>query len=189
MPSRGHVLEHATCDYVFDGPDITPPLPTSRSSVGLTQLSGEATGSGASATQSAVLARRRRHRRSTTSPLPTDQFPLGSPFRLGAYDSGEIRGDHYYVATGGYLQQLGRLPDFMGGPVFAGGWLENGDAFDDGRRHAADQRQRRRGDGHAGRPGDRRRLGRVRRPVAHLLRGWSNLRQKAGIARDRPSRP
>jgi NTE family protein len=25
---------------------------------------------------------------------------------------------------------VGRLPDFMGGPVFAGGWLENGDAFD-----------------------------------------------------------
>ena len=26
---------------------------------------------------------------------------------------------------------MGRLPDFLGGPVFAGGWLENGDAFDD----------------------------------------------------------
>jgi len=24
-----------------------------------------------------------------------------------------------------------RLPDFMGGPVFAGAWLENGDAFND----------------------------------------------------------
>ena len=64
-------------------------------------------------------------------PLPTDQFSLGSPFRLGAYSTGELRGAHYYVATGGYLRQVGRLPDFMGGPVFAGGWLENGDAFDD----------------------------------------------------------
>jgi NTE family protein len=34
------------------------------------------------------------------------------------------------------LKQVGRLPDFMGGPVFAGGWLENGDAFDEW-RHAS----------------------------------------------------
>jgi NTE family protein len=64
------------------------------------------------------------------APLPTEQFALGSPFRLGAYDGGELRGAHYYIATGGYLRQVGRLPDFMGGPIFAGGWLENGDAFD-----------------------------------------------------------
>jgi NTE family protein len=65
------------------------------------------------------------------APLPTDQFALGMPFRLGAYSAGELRGPHYYVATGGYLRQIGRMPDFMGGPVFAGGWLENGDAFDE----------------------------------------------------------
>jgi NTE family protein len=65
------------------------------------------------------------------APLPTDQFALGRPFRLGAYSAGELRGPHYYVATAGYLRQVGRLPDFMGGPVFAGGWLENGDAFDE----------------------------------------------------------
>ena len=65
-------------------------------------------------------------------PLPTDQFSLGTPFHLGALDSGEIRGDHYYLLTGGYLHRLGRLPDFMGGPIFAGAWLENGDAFDSG---------------------------------------------------------
>ena len=69
-------------------------------------------------------------------PLPTEQFELGLPFRLGAYDTGELRGPHYYVATGGYLRQVGRLPDFMGGPVFAGGWLENGDAFDEWSRAA-----------------------------------------------------
>jgi NTE family protein len=63
--------------------------------------------------------------------LPTDEFALGAPFRLGAYRPGELRGDHYYVATGGVLRQIGRLPDFMGGPVFAGAWLENGDAFED----------------------------------------------------------
>jgi NTE family protein len=64
-------------------------------------------------------------------PLPTSQFALGSLFKLGSYDTGELRGAHSYVATGGYLRRIGRLPDFMGGPVFAGAWLENGDAFND----------------------------------------------------------
>ena len=64
-------------------------------------------------------------------PLPTHEYLLGSPFTLSAYDLGEVRGAHYYIATAGYLRRLGRLPDFMGGPVFAGGWIENGDAFDD----------------------------------------------------------
>jgi NTE family protein len=61
----------------------------------------------------------------------TYKFVLGSPLRLGAYRSGELRASNYYIGTAGYLRQLGRLPDFLGGPVFAGGWLENGDAFED----------------------------------------------------------
>jgi NTE family protein len=64
------------------------------------------------------------------TPLPTEEFGLGAPFRLGAYDTGELRGSHYYVATAGYLRRVGRLPDFMGGPIYLGGWLDNGDAFD-----------------------------------------------------------
>ena len=65
----------------------------------------------------------------TNTPLETPQFALGVPFRLGAYSPGELRGAHYYAATGGYLRRVARLPDFLGGPIFAGGWLENGDAF------------------------------------------------------------
>ena len=38
-------------------------------------------------------------------------------------------GTEYYASTAGYFRRIGRLPDFMGGPVYAGGWLENGDAF------------------------------------------------------------
>jgi NTE family protein len=64
-------------------------------------------------------------------PLPTAKFALGAPFRLGAYDAGELRGSHYYALSGGYLRRVGRLPDFLGGPAFVGGWLENADAFDD----------------------------------------------------------
>jgi NTE family protein len=64
------------------------------------------------------------------TPLPYNQFALGLPFRLGAYQAGELYGENYYLATAGYFREIARLPDFIGGPVFAGGWLENGDAFD-----------------------------------------------------------
>jgi NTE family protein len=64
-------------------------------------------------------------------PLPTEQFALGGPFRLGAYNVAEQRGDHYLLATGGYLRQVKRLPDFLGGDVFLGGWLDNGAAFNE----------------------------------------------------------
>ena len=53
------------------------------------------------------------------------------PFHLSAYNVGEVRGDHYYIVTAGYLRELGRMPDFIGGPVYAGGLVENGDAFND----------------------------------------------------------
>ena len=61
---------------------------------------------------------------------PISQFTLGYPFRLDAFRVGERRGDHYGVLTVGALRQFGRLPDFMGGPIYFGGWLENGAAFD-----------------------------------------------------------
>jgi NTE family protein len=62
-------------------------------------------------------------------PLPTEQFALGGPLRLSAFDSGEARGDHFLLATAGYLHQVFRLPDFLGGPVFLGGWTDLGSAF------------------------------------------------------------
>ncbi len=64
-------------------------------------------------------------------PLPTAQFTVGYPLVLDAFSVGERRGDHFGVLTGGALRQIGRLPDFLGGPIFAGGWLENGAIFDD----------------------------------------------------------
>jgi NTE family protein len=63
-------------------------------------------------------------------PLPTRQFTVGYPFVLDAFSIGERRGDHYAVLTLGALRRVGRLPDFVGGPIFAGGWLENGSVFD-----------------------------------------------------------
>lgn len=63
-------------------------------------------------------------------PLPTSQFTVGYPFRLDAFTVGERRGNHYGVVTAGLLRQYGRLPDFLGGPIFAGVWFENGAVFD-----------------------------------------------------------
>ena len=56
---------------------------------------------------------------------------MGAPLRLGAYNIGEFRGDRYGVLSAGYLRGVGRLPDFLGGSIFAGAWVENGSAFDD----------------------------------------------------------
>ena len=64
--------------------------------------------------------------------------PLGGPLRLGAFSVGEVRGDHFVLATAGYLHQVFRLPDLIGGPLLVGGWLETGSAFNSGDEFALD---------------------------------------------------
>jgi NTE family protein len=64
------------------------------------------------------------------TPLPTRQFTVGYPFVLDAFRVGEERGDHYGVLTIGAMRRVTRLPDFLGGPVFVGAWLQNGAVFD-----------------------------------------------------------
>jgi NTE family protein len=134
VPSRGsRVLSNLS--HVFDGPDITPPLESGRSSVDLTQLTGEANTFWSLGDRGRLFVLGGGGTSFGSRPLPTDQFAIGSPFHLGALDFGEVRGDHYYVGTAGYFHQLGRLPDFMGGPIFLGSWLETGNAFDsDGKK-------------------------------------------------------
>ena len=63
------------------------------------------------------------------TPILPDQPALGTPFQARRLRRGRNQG----WIKAGYLRQVGRLPDFLGGPVFAGAWLENGDAFDDWR--------------------------------------------------------
>jgi NTE family protein len=131
VPSRG-TFAYSNISHVFDAPDINPPLESGRTSVDLTQLRGEANSFWRVHDRGRLFVLGGGGTSFGNHPLPTDQFSLGSPFHLGALDSGEVRGDHYYVLTGGYLRQFGRLPDFMGGPLFAGAWLETGNAFDSG---------------------------------------------------------
>ena len=127
VPSHG-VRSVAAIDHVLSAPDLPPASPTTRSNAGITLAEARA---------SIFWSPLRRGRTflvggagtSWGHPLPTEQFELGSPLRLGALDAGELRGDHYGVLTAGYLHSIARLPDFLGGSVWLGGWLENGSAF------------------------------------------------------------
>lgn len=62
-------------------------------------------------------------------PLPAEQFALGGPLHMTAFDTGQARGDHFALATAGYLHQIMRLPNFLGGAVFLGSWIDLGSAF------------------------------------------------------------
>jgi NTE family protein len=130
VPSTG-VLSQVRLSRIFNGPDVVVGEEAIDFDSSLTQLSSVAHRFWSLGRNNRVFAYGGLGTSFDDTPLPTDQFPLGTPFRLGAYDTGELRGSHYYVATGGYLRRVGRLPDFMGGPIYAGGWLENGDAFDE----------------------------------------------------------
>ena len=63
-------------------------------------------------------------------PLVND-FWLGGPLRMGSFNNEELRGNNYLLGTVGYLRQVGRLPDVLGGNVFLGGWYEQGTTYND----------------------------------------------------------
>jgi NTE family protein len=129
VPSHG-VLSEVRLSHMFDGPHVTVPGRTFERESSLTQLSAEANQFWSAGPRNRVFVYGGVGTSFDRTPFPTDQFSLGTPFRLGAYTAGELRGNHYYIATGGYLRRVARLPGVMGGPVFAGAWLENGDVFD-----------------------------------------------------------
>ena len=130
VPSHG-VRSEVRLSHILDGPDVVVQDRTFDVESSLTQLSADADQFWSAGPRNRVFVRGGVGTSFDRSPFPTDQFALGMPFRLGAYEPGELRGNHYYIATAGYLRRVARLPGFMGGPVFAGAWLENGDVFDD----------------------------------------------------------
>ena len=131
QPTRG-VSAQASFAYTIDGPDIstTANLGISRSSVDLPQLSGEANVFKPLGAKNRLFLLGGGGTSFRAHPLPLDQYQLGTPLHLSAYSVGEVRGDHYWIATIGLVREIGRMPDFLGGPVHVGVWLENGDAFD-----------------------------------------------------------
>ena len=128
VPSSG-LLSEVRLSRIFDSPDVAVRDQTFPYDASLTQLAATANHFWSAGPAGRVFVSGALGTSFDSSPLPTNEFALGTPFRLGAYDAGEMRGSHFFVVTAGYLRRIGRLPDFMGGPVFAGGWLENGDAF------------------------------------------------------------
>lgn len=130
VPAAGTMSE-VRLSRILNSPDIVGGTTTSPFDTDISQLAGAANRFWSFGPENRVFVAGGLGTSFNADPLPTEQFPLGGPFRLGAYGAGELRGAHYYLATAGYLKRVGRLPDFMGGKIFAGGWLENGDAFDD----------------------------------------------------------
>jgi NTE family protein len=129
VPSTG-VHATATLSHIFDSPAPPSTITTTRTNVGLTQAEGVATAFWSlRSLQDRVFLAGVAGTSFGGQPLPTEQFQLGQPFRLSAFELGELRGDHYIVASAGYLRGVAKLPDFIGGPIFVGGWLENGSAF------------------------------------------------------------
>jgi NTE family protein len=132
VPSRG-IRSRAFVSYFASAPELPPDYPSTRATEGVTQAQWIASSVWSIGTRDRgrVFLSGGGGTSFDGHPLPTEQFALGGPFRLGAYNVGEQRGDHYLLATGGYLRRVMRLPDFLGGDIFLGGWLDNGAAFDE----------------------------------------------------------
>ena len=62
---------------------------------------------------------------------PFNDFTLGGLLRLGAFNNDELRGPNFTYLNAGYLKQVGRLTDVIGGNIYLGGWLESGSAWAD----------------------------------------------------------
>jgi NTE family protein len=58
-------------------------------------------------------------------------FTLGGPFRLGAYDYQQFRGNHYFLTSLGYRHQIAELSPLLGGKVYGVAWADAGSAFMD----------------------------------------------------------
>ena len=129
VPSTG-VLAQLRLSQVFESPDVTYQEQTFNTDAPVTQLLMSANSFWSPGARNRIFVAASVGTSFDDDPLPTSEFELGGPFRLSAYHPGELRGNHAYTLSLGYLRRVFRLPDFIGGPVFAGGWLDNGDAFD-----------------------------------------------------------
>jgi len=135
VPTRG-LLARMSFRRLFDGPVAAGPDAAGRSSKGVSQLGGDANQFWSPGGHHRLFVIAAGGTSFRGDPQIVDRFTLGAPFHLGALNGREPAGSHYALATAGYLRELTRLPEFIGGPLFAGGWFETGDAFD-ARRDAA----------------------------------------------------
>jgi NTE family protein len=66
----------------------------------------------------------------STAP-PGQQFTLGGPFRLGAFERDRFRGSNYTLGQLGYLRQISQLPPLLGGKLDLVIWGDLGGAFEE----------------------------------------------------------
>jgi NTE family protein len=125
VPSRGFRVV-SSLEQTLAAPEVTG---TSRTNASLTQMDAQGSWFTSPGRKNRVFVVASAGTSFDDHPLPTKQFTVGYPYVLDAFPIGERRGDHYGVLTIGAMRQVSRLPDFIGGPVFIGGWLENGSVF------------------------------------------------------------
>jgi len=58
-----------------------------------------------------------------------DQFPLGGLFSLSGFKEGQLNGQVFGVARLGYYRRNRKLSGMIGRGIYAGGWLEAGNAW------------------------------------------------------------
>ena len=88
----GGLRSEVRLSRIFNGPDIAVDGETFPFDSSLTQLSGTANRFWSVGPRSRVFLYGGLGASFQDAPLPTDQFALGMPFRLGAYSVGELRG-------------------------------------------------------------------------------------------------
>lgn len=62
---------------------------------------------------------------------PVQQFTLGGPFELTAYNQDEFRGNHFLLSTMGYMRPIGELKSLLAKQIYALGFYQLGGAFPD----------------------------------------------------------
>ena len=121
VPTRGTRLA-AEMRYYFNSPEKTGGFPQAEVTASTFKRLGERGSAFAAGLFGTTFNR---------DAAPAQQFTLGGPFRLGAYDRDEFRGNHYILAALGYLHPISELPPLLGGRINAIGWLDAGGAFRD----------------------------------------------------------
>ena len=170
VPSGGW-LSQVQLSRIFDSPDIAVGDQTFDVESSLTQLSG----CGESLLEHRPAQSRVRVWGFGTSfdsvPLPTNQFALGTPFRLGAYQRGRapgrslLRRNRRVSAASGSASRLHGRTGIRGRMARERGCLRRV-----GARRRENERRCRPGDGHHRRPGCCGRLVELRRTLAHISR-------------------
>ena len=110
VPSTG-LSSQVRLSRIFDGPDVAVRDQTFTYNAALTQLTASANQFWSVGPAGRLFVSGSIGTSFDSVPLPTNLFALGTPFRLGAYRAGELRGPKYYVVTSGYLRRVGRLDE------------------------------------------------------------------------------